>query len=118
MLCLSNLGAKGRGLLSAQAYRMLIGAGDPMLCLSNFRACVENSRYTSTDSLRDTAAALGLERTDLHLTAKLVYMLFRLENATAYKAPDKVGVRRGLSGRPSADASVQGPAHRCPKLNL
>ena len=58
-----------------------------MLCPNwGFRAGVENSRYTSTDSLRDTATALGLERTDVHLTAKLVYMLFRLENDTAYKA--------------------------------
>ena len=49
-----------------------------MLCPNwGFRAGVENSRYTSTDSLRDTATALGLERTDVHLTAKLVYMLFR-----------------------------------------
>ena len=55
-----------------------------MLCPNwGFRAGVENSRYTSTDSLRDTATALGLERTDVHLTAKLVYMLFRLENDTA-----------------------------------
>eukprot|EP00040_Diaphanoeca_grandis_P026502 m.148564 g.148564 ORF g.148564 m.148564 type:complete len:299 (+) comp30605_c0_seq1:174-1070(+) len=83
-----------RGEMLRKACRMLNKGGHLFLVLP--RACVDNSRYTTCDSVKAVGEALGLEQIEQHLAPKLVYFLFKLERPAAHKNPDVNVFKRTL----------------------
>jgi 25S rRNA (adenine2142-N1)-methyltransferase len=62
------------------------------------RACVDNSRYVTDESLRAVFAALGLDVEHQHLSLKLAFYVLRLSLAHPhrYKNPDREPFKRRL----------------------
>eukprot|EP00038_Savillea_parva_P010850 m.193253 g.193253 ORF g.193253 m.193253 type:complete len:289 (-) comp18880_c0_seq1:1485-2351(-) len=89
-----------RGEMLRRACRMVKPHGIVFIVLP--RACVENSRYTTVDSLQAVCEALGLTVTKQHLSAKLVYFVCELTHPAKHRSPDPAPFKRRLL-RPGAD---------------
>eukprot|EP00041_Stephanoeca_diplocostata_P021444 m.499675 g.499675 ORF g.499675 m.499675 type:complete len:290 (-) comp21827_c0_seq2:1988-2857(-) len=81
-----------RGAMLVRACQLVRPRGRIFIVLP--RACVENSRYLTMDSLTELLSALGLEVTLSHLSPKLVYVLATLASPSMHANPDAAVFKR------------------------
>lgn len=85
---------KRRGEMLRRCCGLLKPSGTLFVVLP--RACVENSRYVTDESIREVFAALGLTVLLQHTSAKLAYYVLSLEHADQHRAPDRAPFKRRL----------------------
>lgn len=115
---------KKRGEMIMKSCRHLKDGGLLFIVLP--RACVDNSRYMTIETLLSVAAVAGLEFVEKHTSARLAYFLFKVDGSGAGNAEGKssatrkgddlgVGPAGSGGGRGTAAAAEKGRAAAAPE---